>query len=818
MKYLLYDLWTNIKKSPFLFIFLFVQIAITSMIFYTVLANYYWIKEENQIAQVAWGDKEYAQLFPKTNVSHYQRMALMFSSEKMLNPPEEELQKNIEKLDKVEEAFNLFKQIDGLEMIVNQENWDITILEPKQWEDEDKKYSDYDLFRDTGNDKYDVVNGLWVGSEYLDYFKVKLSEGKYFSEEDHLYDGDYIPVIMGSKYKKYYTLGEEFEAYLGATSNISKLKVIGFVAENQYYSPVNRASMVQRYDNQIILPYINRNHEELHGDYKAYHFLYTSRIGYTFYITAPEDYARVSEQINDVLKQTGLDENYELRKLRTNKMLSSNYKDQLMINVIVCVLTFIFSLFTLVFTMLYKVDNNMKTYAVYMVVGETYNEIIRRILFETFTVFLLGEIFGFIGFKIFAVNSFIYRGYNYIEAPTIGTGLIFNLIFYIIAVIVLFICVNMKVRSYSISALIRGREVKKERSLPFYRVVLFVMLAIVSVFSMFISSYQTALNRMDLYYTGYHSKNVRMAYVTPLATEENPEVDLNFGKIRDRFDDIIINKYIASRAESDDTITERGIYFNGYIEPLNMIYGRFMTPEESSREGTIAVVGKGIYEKYVTFNENNEPFYYSPETDKTLKVIGVIGKEDAETNLDFDVFIPMHLASLPYGEQGTYTLDAKDAETIAELELFFTEHASETANVTTTSFPFRIPIEAPTDLLFLLLVMIVINATVFCFYYVSRQGSIHFIKKLARYSTDMILIDTFIDFGALAVLAYIVGNAIIVLLKNTVCKDVQLFSIYMLDLNVIMFSLSTVILLAIGLTVIAIAKTFTAGNYNKYRN
>ena len=120
MKYLLYDLWTNIKKSPFLFIFLFVQIAITSMIFYTVLANYYWIKEENQVAQVAWGDKEYAQLFPKTYVSHYPRMALMFSSEKMLNPPEEELQKNIEKLDKVEEAFNLFKQIDGLEMIVNQ--------------------------------------------------------------------------------------------------------------------------------------------------------------------------------------------------------------------------------------------------------------------------------------------------------------------------------------------------------------------------------------------------------------------------------------------------------------------------------------------------------------------------------------------------------------------------------------------------------------------------------------------------------------------------------------------------------------------------
>ena len=45
MKYLFVDLWANIRKSPFLFLFLFIQIIITSMVLYSALANYYWTEE-----------------------------------------------------------------------------------------------------------------------------------------------------------------------------------------------------------------------------------------------------------------------------------------------------------------------------------------------------------------------------------------------------------------------------------------------------------------------------------------------------------------------------------------------------------------------------------------------------------------------------------------------------------------------------------------------------------------------------------------------------------------------------------------------------
>ncbi len=118
----------------------------------------------------------------------------------------------------------------------------------------------------------------------------------------------------------------------------------------------------------------------------------------------------------------------------------------------------------------------------------------------------------------------------------------------------------------------------------------------------------------------------------------------------------------------------------------------------------------------------------------------------------------------------------------------------------------------------MLLIIIIINAVVFCFYYVSKQGHIHAVKKIVGYSKLMILADTFTDFLLLTVGAFVTGNAIVILLKETIFKNVQLFSIYMLDPVVILVSLAAVILLTVFLSIVAVTKTFTAGNTNQYRS
>ena len=79
MKHLFYDLWASIRKSPFLFLFLFIQIVITSLVLYTVLANYYWTDEQSGNAQIAWGDREYLKLFTKANAPMDKSFLLVFS-------------------------------------------------------------------------------------------------------------------------------------------------------------------------------------------------------------------------------------------------------------------------------------------------------------------------------------------------------------------------------------------------------------------------------------------------------------------------------------------------------------------------------------------------------------------------------------------------------------------------------------------------------------------------------------------------------------------------------------------------------------------
>lgn len=79
-------------------------------------------------------------------------------------------------------------------------------------------------------------------------------------------------------------------------------------------------------------------------------------------------------------------------------------------------------------------------------------------------------------------------------------------------------------------------------------------------------------------------------------------------------------------------------------------------------------------------------------------------------------------------------MDGKDSKTVAKLEEAFIRNASLTADVDTRKYTPGITVEAPTDMLIMLLIIIIINAVVFCFYYVSKQGHIHAVKKIVGYS------------------------------------------------------------------------------------
>jgi hypothetical protein len=817
MKNIFLDIWSGIKKSRFLFFFIFIQIVITSVVLYSMLATYYWTEEQSEKVQITWGDKEYLKVLPYMNSSSKIRVPIMFSNPKVYAETEHDRHKNLLMFYDIDSFCKEIAADPDITDIVDQNNFDIVLYNPKNWSIEDKQTSEFDIFRseDGSYQPYDIVRAYIVSSNYIDFFDIKLSEGDYFKEEDYLYEGDYVPVLMGSIYKKYYTLGEEFEGMLNSTTN-TKFKVIGFIAENQYFTTSNSTSSLHIYDNYIVVPYLEK---DLDGCIAAGRLdLFTSRFVNSFFVCAPQKLDEVRGKIDGLLEKYGLSDVFYTFRCRIQKELASNYVDKLSISVAACIVTLLFSLFSFIFTMLFKINDNIKNYAIRIVVGETYSNIAFRYLFESFVVFFLGQLTGYFVFKIYSVNSFIYEGYDYLEEPTLRTGILLNIAFYIITAIILCICVNVKLRTYSLATLIRGSEVKRERRVPLYRAVIFIMLAIVGVFGMFISSYKVADSRIDIYYTGFLTKNARASQVSKMASSDAPEVLINIDKIGEKVNDAIIFRFINTIYKGDDCIEERGLYFNGYIDPVNMLEGRFFTAEETAeKRNKTVVVGKEIYNKYVTFDEEGKAYYYCDDLDTNLEVIGVMGKEDRETALDFLVITTLKYANEKLGPEGNYVLDAKDASTAKELEDAFIEHSRETANAYSYKYSPRITVEAPTDMLLMLLIIIIINATVFCFYYVSKQGHIHGVKKIIGYSKLMILTDTFFDFLLLTLGAFVTGNALVILLKETVFKEVQLFSIYMLDPQVIIISLVAVVALTVLLSVIAIARTFTSGKSNEYR-
>jgi hypothetical protein len=96
--------------------------------------------------------------------------------------------------------------------------------------------------------------------------------------------------------------------------------------------------------------------------------------------------------------------------------------------------------------MLYKIDDNIKNYAISIVVGATYGDISIRYLFESFVLFLLGQSTGVFLFRFYAVYSYIYQGYNNLEIQTLKSGFLLNILFFVVTAVFLLICVNAKLQ------------------------------------------------------------------------------------------------------------------------------------------------------------------------------------------------------------------------------------------------------------------------------------------------------------------------------------------------------------------------------------
>ncbi len=825
MKYFFSDIWQSIRNRPLFSLLLFLQLTVTCIILHMSIGEMLVISEKANTAKINWGDNDYASITPDRGKLGDSVYTEFFSARnpQFYTDSEEEYLEYIELYKNFEKFYNEVSQIDGLTIIVRCPTYHTLITDPA---DVEGKEIDDDINILTANLEYvngnmiPQFNSYFVGKDHLEFYDIKLSEGRYFSEESYTSYENGTEILLGSDFKGTYNIGDElYFAYMVGPSVIFKLTkatVCGFIEKDQYFTSIGKGSTILCYNDAALIPYLDASLDEYLENFDSLLGIFPKRIYGASYIFEGGTYDTIQPQILQIAEKYGLSDYIKITKSKVERVLSSNYQDRYNVSLSFMIISVVLSVLSVVFIMLYSIENEVKQNAIRMLVGQTQGQIILRSVFTTAIYFIVT---WFVATNLYVIYETLYlggSGLNYTSENNkyLFTGIIM-LGMFIISTIAVCISIKIKFRTLSVSMLIRGNDVKQTGKFAIYRLMLAITFIFQSIFIMFIAGFAISLEKIDMYYLGYNSEYVRAANVSFDDASTAPNISIKFKQLGD---DILINKYISMEYVGTDYIVVRAIYLNGDAPRLDMQKGRFFTDEEMLSDKKLAVVGPEIYEKYVTVGEDGKEYFTCDNLSATFEVIGVFGKEGSVSNMDLHVFVPMGFATKNFSVAGSYTLDAKSEDLLPALEANFTAQLEDKANVYIYLKPPTVTVSTTVYTMILMFILTVINSIVFSSYYLLKQKHILSVKKFLGYSKKLILADTFLYFLVLVVISFVVGNLTMSVLSQTVLSQIELFDLYVLDIRALGLSLIGTAILALIFSIIAVNQTYSKDTSQLLRN
>ncbi|MBE6896348.1 MAG: ABC transporter permease [Ruminococcaceae bacterium] len=820
------NLWSNIKRAPLVSLIMFFQLLLTSYMLFVALFTQGESELNNQSVQNSYGKYKIYYLMSKKNdmEEEMRSRGVTFTS--------------ISETD-YSDYETFYEKVKNSESIKTALQYEIGIrrTEPLPYlgfsEDKTGPYSYYYQTSIDGNYR---LNAYAIDSDFLNDFGLILDSGRLFTEDEfNTFDPTNVPVILGYSYKKFFSLGDTFEGnYLdlpiqspnGKKVENMTFKVIGFIAEGQTFFSVGGTGPYT-YDTYAVIPYLYKPLDywfDIYEEYPGYFYneksivkYYLHGLGSTFLATrhffAEEENEReMFDALCAVLVETGLGEFYEpITPDATAVQFADKSQETAELLVSLLYIMLFLSLLSIIFASINNASKNIKAYAIHSLMGASWGQIIFFSVLETFTYGIWGFGAGFLWFNLNITITGLSGHPAYSFCLKMGSV--------IIGIFILFACafsgvfVLLKLKSYSISSLIRGREVKKGRSLPVYKVILFIMLILVSICLTFSNSYSWQIDHIDRYQRHFFTKNAHVLYVSPLPQENAPQIDLDYKNIpaTDYSFDLLISTYY------DPVMGPaiRGTYYSGDVDVPNIISGRYFTQDEVETVCNNVVVGKNVLKDFVV-EKNGELIFTHNEKD--YNVIGIMGREDHETTIDEWVFFTLPTINSIYGNSGVYIVDADTERAVLNTLTLIQEQADGTASFSTLKYSSKMDIGVSKNLLDMFMILVYLTATVFCVYYLDKIQHIINVKKFLGYSKIMIFADTAGSFIFISTIAFAVGNAAMWVLSKTLLKDFILFSAFRINLPVLTFSFGMILLIAFLFSILAINKAFRGSARDLKRN
>lgn len=100
-----------------------------------------------------------------------------------------------------------------------------------------------------------ATEAIQISENYADIFPIKVTEGRFFEEEDFdCLDNEEIHVLLGNGFKDSFDIGDTFEAYYIFERKI--FKVIGFISpDSEFYLKSRNA--LSSFDGYVVMPFAN---------------------------------------------------------------------------------------------------------------------------------------------------------------------------------------------------------------------------------------------------------------------------------------------------------------------------------------------------------------------------------------------------------------------------------------------------------------------------------------------------------------------------------------------------------------------------------
>jgi len=806
MKNMLLNIWTSLKKEPFLSFLFILQIAVTAFVLLTACFEVKY--ESDQLNSVNTAYTEY--YFYRFNMNYG---ALFHVAEAYSGSNKDGF---VEKMDSVLEDF---KEIDGLHLAINANTSDLYVHDTlDSWDEEGCSESEFSLVQASSDGR---TNWKQVFAD-KSFFEIlgfpRLDSGRFFTDDEFKLtyeEGTVVPVVLGYDFKKYCKIGDTFDAQIiSEVKNPVKIEVVGFVAEGECYVDIG-GEVLYSYNRVAVVPFNDRHYYEYIPSHKIVtdgtdlgDCYQTFANGYIrrFLLVEKTRHQEVLDKMKEVVKNHELAEKVSFIKLKTTTVsIANNYKENMDIRLALTYITVLFAFVSVVLMTVNRISSNIRNYAVHLISGGTFGNIYSYVVGEI----CIYSLFGFmLGSNAYGIRNIMTNYVNTMPAESeygFKTGWTICLAMLVLFALISLIIVAVRLKRTDLSAVLRDKVYSGGSRGRIYKAVTVLSFAVISFCIIFTVSYYVHINSVDMYYRHFYTDHTKKVMV--VNDPSQPDADFT-PKYKGLAEDYVIDKFVTINY-SDEAPYIRGTYYEGDVALPNILEGRYFSEEELSggRRKRVVVMGRKAYEDFATVREDGTAYYTYLNTD--YEVIGIMGKEDeTETRIDEWVFMPIDTAMGAYGKMGTYFIDGKTKKNVEDANEAFLAALEGKARAESNDQTMTEIIIGPTDALISLAIMIILNIIVVCIYYTDKRQYAIGVRKFIGYSRGMVFGDIFAGFIKWAVTGFALGAAVTALIIYTPIGEYIMFRALALNLPTVVLSLAATAFLALFFAVIAINRTY----------